>query len=154
VAEPTITWQAVLQLAARGNPAPPQRIEKHEAEWQAELTQEQFYVLRQHGTERAHSSQMCSVFEPGLYGCGGCGTALFDATTKFESGTGWPSFTAPVVAGVVAYKSDGAYGMQRIEVLCNVCDGHLGHVFPDGPPPSGLRYCINAVSLRKLEKLS
>jgi methionine-R-sulfoxide reductase len=94
---------------------------------------------------------MCSRFEPGRYACVCCDSLLFDATEKFESGTGWPSFTQPVAADAVAYHSDHSHGMQRIETLCNSCGAHLGHVFPDGPKPSGLRYCINALALRKLE---
>jgi methionine-R-sulfoxide reductase len=93
---------------------------------------------------------MCSKFDPGQYACRCCGTLLFDASTKFESGTGWPSFTQPETANVVAYRVDRSYGMVRVETLCSVCDAHLGHVFPDGPAPSGLRYCMNAVALRKL----
>ena len=99
------------------------------------------------GTERPFSSEMCSRFEPGRYACACCGTALFDASEKFESGTGWPSFTAPVEDAVVAYVEDRSYGMT----VCAVCDAHLGHVFPDGPQPTGLRYCINAVALEKLQ---
>lgn len=94
---------------------------------------------------------MCSLFEPGLYACVCCDTLLFDGQEKFESGTGWPSFTQPVKDTAVAYHGDFSYGMQRIEALCNTCQAHLGHVFPDGPAPSGLRYCMNAVSLKKVK---
>ncbi|WP_395788007.1 peptide-methionine (R)-S-oxide reductase MsrB [Aquimonas sp.] len=142
-------WNDVLHWARQGNPPPPGRVDLSAVEWQSRLNPDQFRVLRQHGTERAFSSGMCGLFEPGLYACAGCGTVLFDATTKFESHSGWPSFTAPVVEGVVAYVEDLSHGMQRIETLCAVCDGHLGHVFPDGPPPTGLRYCINALALEK-----
>ena len=145
-----LSWKDVVTLATSGNHAPPRRVEKSESEWQAALTAEQFYVLRQKGTERAFSSDMCSLFQPGIYACAGCGTALFDSTTKFESGTGWPSFADPVADNVVDYTMDTSHGMQRIEATCAVCDAHLGHVFPDGPPPTGLRYCMNAVSLAKL----
>jgi methionine-R-sulfoxide reductase len=144
-----LTWHGVMQLARDGNPVPPRRMELTEAQWRERLTPEQFHVTREHGTERAHSSQMCALFEPGLYGCVCCGTDLFDASTKFDSKSGWPSFTQAVTPDVVAYHADGSHGMQRVETLCNVCDAHLGHVFPDGPPPSGLRYCINALSLVK-----
>ena len=106
-------------------------------------------MARGKGTERPFSSEMCALFTPGRYHCVCCDTPLFDSTTKFDSGTGWPSFTQPLEKGVVAYHLDTSYGMQRVETVCNVCDAHLGHVFPDGPPPSGLRFCINAVSLRK-----
>lgn len=144
------TWAAVVALASQGNPTPPRRVERSDAEWQTRLSPEQFAVTRQRGTERPFSSAMCSLFEPGRYACVCCGTVLFDAAEKFESGTGWPSFTRPAEPGVVAYHADDSHGMQRIETTCNVCDAHLGHVFPDGPGPTGLRYCINAVALTKL----
>jgi peptide-methionine (R)-S-oxide reductase len=146
---PALGWRQVIEVAQRGNVPPPRRVEKSDAEWRAALSGEQYQVARRKGTERPFSSQMCSLFEPGRYDCVCCGTPLFDSTTKFDSGTGWPSFTAPVTPDVVAYNLDTSYGMQRVETVCNVCDAHLGHVFPDGPPPSGLRFCINAVSLRK-----
>ena len=95
-------------------------------------------------------SAMCGLFEPGIYACLCCGTVLFDASEKFDSGTGWPSFTQPVSPNAIAYHVDNSYGMQRVETICNTCDAHLGHVFPDGPPPSGLRYCMNAVALKKV----
>ncbi len=145
-----INWSQILMLAKLGNPPPSQRVEKTEAEWKSLLTDEQYFVLRQKGTEPPHSSKLCTQFEPGLYACAGCGTVLFDASSKFNSGTGWPSFTQPVAENVVAYYLDTSYGMQRIEVNCNICGGHLGHVFPDGPEPSGLRFCINALSLKKV----
>jgi peptide-methionine (R)-S-oxide reductase len=148
--DPTIpSWNQVLDWARRGNPPPPRRLELAEDDWRARLTPDQYRVLRQHGTERAFSSDLCSLFEPGRYACAGCGTLLFDATAKFESHSGWPSFTAPLADGLVAYREDLSHGMHRVETLCAVCDGHLGHVFPDGPPPTGLRYCINAIALRK-----
>ncbi|HEY8428366.1 MAG TPA: peptide-methionine (R)-S-oxide reductase MsrB [Sandaracinaceae bacterium] len=145
------SWDEVMRLATQGNRPPPRTVRKTEEEWRAELDPETFRVTRQHGTERPFSSEMCSLFEPGRYACKCCGTILFDADTKFESGTGWPSFTAPAAPDVIAYEVDRSFGMVRVETLCNVCEAHLGHVFPDGPPPSGLRYCINAVALRKVE---
>ena len=145
------TWHDIQKSAERGAPPPPRRDERSEDTWRAALTPEQFRVLRAKGTERPHSSEMCSIFEPGRYACAGCNTELFDATHKFESGTGWPSFTSPVADGVVGYHVDDAYGVVRIEAVCAICDGHLGHVFPDGPAPSGLRYCINAMSLQKVK---
>ena len=140
----------MLDRAQKGNPPAPHRVERSDGEWKTRLTPEQYHVTRQHGTERAFSSAMCSRFEPGRYACICCGTLLFDGTTKFESGTGWPSFGQPAAHDVVAYTADNSYGMVRIEATCSVCDAHLGHVFPDGPAPSGLRYCMNAVSLEKL----
>lgn len=145
-----LKWNDVLSLADRGNHPPPRTVVKTEAEWRAQLTPEAFHVTRQHGTERAFSSEMCSKFEPGRYACVCCETLLFDAAQKFESGTGWPSFTQPVAPDVIAYVVDRSYGMVRVETLCNVCKAHLGHVFQDGPKPSGLRYCMNAVALQKI----
>ncbi len=123
-----------------------EKITKSEAEWQAELTPEQFKVLRKKGTERPFTGDTKSQGE-GIYRCAGCGLELFDAITKFESGTGWPSFWKPI-QGHVEEEIDGAFGMRRTEVLCARCEGHLGHVFPDGPNPTGLRYCMNAVALQ------
>ena len=144
------TWTTITTRAQSGNPAPPKRVDMSDAQWQALLTPEQFAVARQAGTERPFSSAMCSLFTPGRYACVCCGTVLFDASSKFESGSGWPSFTEPVQDNVVAYVGDASHGMVRIEATCSVCDAHLGHVFPDGPPPTGLRYCMNAVSLAKV----
>ena len=146
-----ITWDNILHFTTHGNPAPDRRDERDPGTWRTVLSAEEFRVTREHGTERAFSSEMCSRFEPGLYGCVCCGTLLFDASTKFDSGTGWPSFTQPVKENAVAYRKDSSYGMIRVEALCNTCDAHLGHVFPDGPRPSGLRYCMNAVALKKVD---
>lgn len=121
-------------------------VEKTEAEWRAALSPEAFKVLRQHGTERSGTSPLNTEKRPGTFDCAGCGTPLFEATTKFESGTGWPSFWAPI-PGAVATRTDRAFFMTRTEVHCATCGGHLGHVFPDGPAPTGERYCMNGVSL-------
>jgi methionine-R-sulfoxide reductase len=144
-----LKWQDLLRLARDGNLEAERKVVKSEAEWRAQLTPEQYVVTRQQGTERPFSSQMCSLFEPGLYACVCCDELLFDASEKFESGTGWPSFTQPLKENAIAYHADQAYGMVRVETVCNVCAAHLGHVFPDGPAPSGLRYCMNAVALKK-----
>jgi peptide-methionine (R)-S-oxide reductase len=141
-------WLDVLQYASKGNPLPPKRVEKSDEEWRKTLTEEEFYVTRKKGTERAFTGEYCEAHEPGLYACRCCGTVLFDSRTKFESGTGWPSFTVPVQKDVIKYTKDTSYGMVRVEVECNVCDCHLGHVFPDGPPPTGLRFCINSASVK------
>jgi len=146
----TMNWNDVLQLAQH-NLTPPKRVEKTDEEWKHLLTPEQYRVTRQHGTEKPFSGEYCEIYSPGIYNCVCCGTELFDSTQKFNSLSGWPSFTEPVQQNVMKYRSDRSFGMQRIEVLCSVCDAHLGHVFPDGPPPSGLRFCINSVSLKKQE---
>ncbi len=143
-------WREVMTLAQGAPNPPPRRVAKSEEEWRASLTPDQYQVTRLAGTERAFSSQMCSLFQPGRYACSCCGTELFDSASKFESGTGWPSFGAPVAGGVIGYVADNSHGMVRVEVTCNVCDAHLGHVFPDGPEPTGLRFCINALSLEKI----
>ncbi len=144
-----IYWNDVLKFANEGNPERSPKVTKTEEEWQEILTPEQYRITRQSGTEAAHSSDMCSKFEPGIYACVCCRTELFDSTVKFESGTGWPSFTQPLEDNAISYFKDDSYGYERIEVRCNTCDAHLGHVFPDGPAPSNLRYCINALALIK-----
>lgn len=141
-------WLDVLRYAREGSPAPEKRVEKSDEEWQQELTPAEFLIVRKKGTERAFTGEYCEAHEPGLYACRCCGTLLFDSSTKFESRSGWPSFTIPVKDNVIKYEKDTSFGMTRVEVMCNVCDGHLGHVFPDGPPPTGLRYCINSASIK------
>ncbi len=143
-------WENVLSNVNGGGPIPPRRVEKSLVEWKKILTSEQFYVTRQKGTERPHTGELCSFYEPGKYACVCCSTELFDSSLKFDSGTGWPSFSEPVADDVIQYESDTTYG-QRVEVLCNICDAHLGHVFPDGPPPTGVRFCINLESLKFVE---
>ena len=146
-----LKWEDIVAFAKNGNPTPRNKVTKTEAEWQEQLSEEAYIVTRKAGTERPFSSEMCSLFEPSLYGCICCNTTLFDAREKFESGTGWPSFTQPVDENDVSYHADASLGSMRIEAKCNNCDAHLGHVFPDGPEPSGLRYCMNAVALQKVE---
>lgn len=146
-----LRWLDVLKFANNGNPTPDRRVEKSDEEWKAALSPEEYRITRQKGTERAHSSDLCNLFEPGRYACVCCGTPLFDSEEKFQSNTGWPSFTQPVKSNAIAYHKDRGFGMYRIETVCNTCDAHLGHVFQDGPPPAGLRYCINALALKKLD---
>ncbi len=119
-------------------------------EWRKRLEPEEYEVLRGHGTERAGSGCFVGTHSPGTYVCAGCGNPLFRSGAKFESGTGWPSFTRPVSPDAVVTYQDSAYGMTRTEVRCARCDGHLGHVFPDGPPPAGQRYCMNSVAMRHI----
>ena len=126
-------------------------IPENDEQWRSRLTSEQFRVLRNHGTERAGTSALNSEHRQGVFCCAGCGQELFTSGTKFESGTGWPSFFQPL-ANAVETTIDRAYGMERVEVHCARCQGHLGHVFEDGPAPTGLRYCMNGVSLHFRQK--
>lgn len=147
-----INWNDVIRYASQGNPAPERRVEKTEAAWKEMLTPEQFRITRKKGTEPAGSGDLCYAHDPGIYACLCCDTPLFDSTIKFDSRSGWPSFTQPIQLNAIQYEKDTSFGMVRVEVMCNVCDAHLGHVFPDGPPPSGLRYCINSASIRLLKE--
>ena len=125
-----------------------EKIAKTDAEWRAELSPEQYHVLREKGTERAFSGEHWNTKTPGVYLCAACGQELFDSASKFDSGCGWPSFTAPIEESKVDEHSDRSHGMTRVEVTCSRCGGHLGHVFNDGPRPSGMRYCINSASIK------
>ncbi|HEY3403848.1 MAG TPA: peptide-methionine (R)-S-oxide reductase MsrB [Ohtaekwangia sp.] len=144
-------WSDVLNYAQKGNLQPDKHVVKTDEEWKKLLTPEQFQITRKKGTERAFTGEYCEAHDPGLYACRCCDTPLFDSRVKFESGTGWPSFTQPVKDNVIKYEGDNSYGMYRVEVMCNVCEGHLGHVFPDGPPPTGLRFCINSASIKHID---
>lgn len=124
------------------------KIQKSDAEWRTELTPEQYHVLREKGTERAFTGQYAHSKEHGVFHCVGCGKSLFRSDEKFESGSGWPSFWAPASGEAVDTELDRGYGMVRTEVKCSDCGGHLGHVFDDGPQPTGLRYCINSAALK------
>jgi peptide-methionine (R)-S-oxide reductase len=129
-----------------------EKIDKTEAEWQATLSPEQYRVLREKGTERPFSGEYDHTFEPGTYHCAGCGATIFESEAKYDSGCGWPAFYAPAGEAAVDEETDVTHGMIRTEVMCASCGGHLGHVFPDGPQPTGQRYCINSAALKLEEK--
>ncbi len=143
-----MNWNEVIKFANHGSPAPDRRVEKTAEEWRVQLTPEQYRIARKKGTEPAFSGEYCQVHDVGRYSCICCGTELFDSTIKFDSKSGWPSFTEPIADNVIKYDKDTNFGMVRVEVMCNVCDAHLGHVFPDGPEPTGLRFCINSESIK------
>ena len=128
------------------------KVQKTEAEWRAELGPEEYHVLREKGTEAPFSGEYDHVFDPGTYRCAGCGAELFQSDAKYDSGCGWPAFSAPASGEAIDEETDTTFGMMRTEVMCSNCGGHLGHVFPDGPRPTGLRYCINSAALHLDEK--
>lgn len=129
-----------------------EKIKKSEEEWRRELTPEQYHILREKGTERAFTGEYAHTKTPGIYRCAACGQELFESDTKYDSGSGWPSFYQPVDPDKVEVHDDNAFGMRRTEVICSKCESHLGHVFPDGPKPTGMRFCINSASLKHEEK--
>lgn len=146
-----ITLLACGQQKSKNDSAPTVKIKKTEAEWKQQLTSEEYNILREKGTEIAFTGKYWDNHEEGIYYCAGCHQELFTSRTKFESGTGWPSFYKPIRQELIEIGTDTSYGMVRDEVVCSRCGGHLGHVFEDGPKPTGLRYCLNSASL-KFEK--
>ena len=142
-----LRWKDVLTYAKYANPEPPRRVRHPAAEWARLLTPAQYQVLREAATEPPYRNAYCRSYAPGHYACAGCGSLLFTAETKYHAISGWPSFRQPATRAALRYAFDDSLNMQRIEARCNVCDGHLGHVFADGPAPAGLRYCINSTSL-------
>ena len=145
-----LRWKDVLTYARYGNPEPPRRVQHSEAEWARLLTPAQYQVLREAATEPPYRNAYCRTYEPGTYACAGCGTVLFKAEEKYHAISGWPSFRQPAARDAIAYFFDEGFNMQRMEARCNVCGGHLGHVFAGGPAPGGLRYCMNSASLVQL----
>ena len=129
-----------------------EKVTKSEEQWRKELTPEQYHILREKGTERAFTGEYAHTKTPGVYRCAACGQELFDSDTKYDSGSGWPSFYEPMDPDKVALHDDNSFGMRRTEVMCSKCESHLGHVFPDGPKPTGMRFCINSASLKHEEK--
>ena len=144
-----LIWQDIEKFVTYGNPPADQRILKTGMQWRSLLENDVYEVARNAGTELPFSSPMCSQFELGVYSCACCDTLLFDSSEKFNSGTGWPSFTQPIKKNSVAYLNDDTLNRMRVEITCNTCDAHLGHVFPDGPAPGKLRYCVNALFLKR-----
>jgi len=144
-----INWKSILDFNKNRNPTPDKRVEKSESEWRELLTEEEFRITREHGTEAAGTGDLCYSYDAGIYNCKCCNTPLFDSTIKYESKSGWPSFTQTIKENAIKYIQDSSFGMIRVEILCNTCDAHLGHVFPDGPEPSGLRYCVNSASIKQ-----
>ena len=147
-----LRWKDIIYYAKYSNPEPPKRVEKTDEEWRQSLTPEQYKIMRQKDTEPPYRNAYCRSYDPGVYACPGCGSLLFSSETKYHAISGWPSFTQPYTKGALKYFFDNSHNMQRIEARCNVCDSHLGHVFPDGPEPAGLRYCINSGSLLRLDE--
>ena len=143
-----MNWNDVLRFANNGSPAPSRTVSKTEEEWKEQLSAEEFRITRKKGTERAFTGEHCHTYDEGKYACICCDEPLFDSSIKFDSSSGWPSFTEPIEENAIKYEKDTSFGMVRVEVMCNVCEAHLGHVFPDGPAPSGLRFCINSASIK------
>ncbi len=143
-----MNWSNILHVIKEGNPEP--KHDRHQSDdfWKEKLSSDVYRITRLHGTEAPFSGELCEVFEEGNYQCSCCEEPLFDSSIKFSSSSGWPSFTDPIHEQAIKYIRDDSHGMIRVEVRCNSCDAHLGHVFPDGPKPSGLRYCINSLSLQ------
>ena len=148
-----ITWNDILNYLRNGNPEPPRLVIHTDEEWKKILPADIYQITRMKYTEQAGLDSSCSQIEPGIYTCICCDSLLFDSQKKFNSGSGWPSFTQPVTTNAIRYTLDLSYSMKRVEALCNVCGAHIGHVFPDGPSPSRLRYCINSLAIKRQEDI-
>ena len=148
-----LAWIDVLYYARYSNPEPNKRLDRTEEEWKACLSPAQYHCMREKGTERAFRNAYCRSFESGVYVCVGCRSPLFDSDEKSHKLSGWPSFRQPIAKGAMKYAFDTSHNMRRVEVMCSVCDSHLGHVFPEGPEPAGLRYCINSESIDRIDKI-
>lgn len=148
-----LTWKDIIYFVQYGNLTPPRVVTRTKEEWKEILPPNVYQITREAATEAPGTDQTCGKIEPGVYTCACCDNLLFNADEKFVSGTGWPSFTQPVLPNAIRYSIDRSHGMLRIETCCNVCGAHLGHVFPDGPEPSGLRYCMNSLALKRHEKM-
>ncbi|QCR22078.1 peptide-methionine (R)-S-oxide reductase MsrB [Pontibacter sp. SGAir0037] len=146
-----LRWIDVLKFAKYSNPEPFRRVERTEEEWQELLTPAQYQVARQKGTEKPYRNAYCRSYDPAIYSCIGCDSVLFNAIEKYHAISGWPSFKQPVSKSALKFAFDDSHGMHRMEVMCNVCDCHLGHVFNDGPAPAGLRFCINSEVLNRVQ---
>ncbi|AKD04001.1 peptide-methionine (R)-S-oxide reductase MsrB [Pontibacter korlensis] len=146
-----LRWIDIIKNAKYSNPEPARRVEKSEEGWRQQLTPLQYQVTRQKDTEPPYRNAYCRSYDPGVYACVCCGSILFNSTEKYHAISGWPSFTQPASRGAIKYTFDNSHNMSRIEVMCNICDCHLGHVFNDGPEPAGLRYCINSASIVLVE---
>lgn len=140
-------WETIVEYITNGNLKSDRRVEKTDQEWKAILTPEQYKITRQQGTETAHTGTLRYTFDYGKYHCVNCEEPLFDSYSKFNSRSGWPSFTEPLKPNTIKFIKDKSHGILRVETVCNTCDAHLGHVFPDGPQPTGLRFCINSVAI-------
>lgn len=148
-----MNWDTIIEYITHGNLTPDRRIEKTDQEWKVVLTTEQYIITRQNGTEEPYTGSLYSIFEDGIYNCTNCKEPLFDSFRKFNSRSGWPSFTKPIKPNAIKFIKDKSHGMLRVATACNTCDAHLGHVFPDGPRTTGLRFCVNSHAITLVKNI-